>query len=110
MTSHDVVGVLRRQLGERRVGHAGTLDPDATGVLVVAVGRATRLMRFVVGADKEYTGTIVLGTSPSPTCEALQQGSSDEASRSRRWSRRSRSTGDASTSWLEQARRSTGRR
>jgi tRNA pseudouridine55 synthase len=65
MTSHDVVGILRRQLGERRVGHAGTLDPDATGVLVVAVGRATRLMRFVVGADKEYTGTIVLGTSTS---------------------------------------------
>jgi tRNA pseudouridine55 synthase len=65
MTSHDVVGILRRQLGERRVGHAGTLDPDATGVLVVAVGRATRLMRFLVGADKEYTGTIVLGTSTS---------------------------------------------
>jgi len=65
MTSHDVVGILRRQLGERRVGHAGTLDPDATGVLVIAVGRATRLMRFVVGADKEYTGTIVLGTSTS---------------------------------------------
>ena len=65
MTSHDVVGILRRQLGERRVGHAGTLDPDATGVLVAAVGRATRLMRFVVGADKEYTGTIVLGTSTS---------------------------------------------
>jgi tRNA pseudouridine55 synthase len=65
MTSHDVVGVLRRQLGERRVGHAGTLDPDATGVLVVAVGRATRLMRFVVGADKAYSGTIVLGTSTS---------------------------------------------
>jgi tRNA pseudouridine55 synthase len=65
MTSHDVVGILRRQLGERRVGHAGTLDPDATGVLIAAVGRATRLMRFVVGADKEYTGTIVLGTSTS---------------------------------------------
>jgi tRNA pseudouridine55 synthase len=63
MTSHDVVAILRRQLGERRVGHAGTLDPDATGVLVVAVGRATRLMRFVVGAGKEYTGSIVLGTS-----------------------------------------------
>jgi tRNA pseudouridine55 synthase len=65
MTSHDVVSIIRRQLGERRVGHAGTLDPDATGVLVVAVGRATRLMRFVVGADKEYTGTIVLGVATS---------------------------------------------
>jgi tRNA pseudouridine55 synthase len=63
MTSHDVVGVIRRCLDERRVGHAGTLDPDATGVLVVAVGRATRLMRFVVGADKEYRGTIVLGVA-----------------------------------------------
>lgn len=65
MTSHDVVGILRRRLGERRVGHAGTLDPDATGVLVVAVGRATRLMRFIVGADKEYRGSIVLGVATS---------------------------------------------
>lgn len=61
MTSHDVVGVLRKRLGERRIGHAGTLDPDATGVLVVGVGRATRLMRFVTGADKEYSAEIVLG-------------------------------------------------
>ena len=45
VTSHDVVGVLRRRFGERQVGHAGTLDPDATGVLVVAVGKATRLLR-----------------------------------------------------------------
>lgn len=61
MTSHDVVGVLRKRLGERRIGHAGTLDPDATGVLVVGVGRATRLMRFVTGADKEYSAEVVLG-------------------------------------------------
>ena len=46
VTSHDVVGKLRRRFGERQVGHAGTLDPDATGVLVVAVGKATRLLRF----------------------------------------------------------------
>jgi tRNA pseudouridine55 synthase len=65
MTSHDVVGILRRQLDERRIGHAGTLDPDATGVLVVAIGRATRLMRFVSGADKAYIGNLVLGTSTS---------------------------------------------
>lgn len=61
MTSHDVVGMLRKRLGERRIGHAGTLDPDATGVLVVGIGRATRLMRFVTGVDKEYSAEVVLG-------------------------------------------------
>jgi len=65
MTSHDVVDVLRRRLGERRIGHAGTLDPDATGVLVVAVGRSTRLLRFVTGADKAYDAEIVLGEATS---------------------------------------------
>jgi tRNA pseudouridine55 synthase len=60
VTSHDVVGMLRRRFGERQVGHAGTLDPDATGVLVVAVGMATRLLRFV-GDHKCYTGEVVLG-------------------------------------------------
>ena len=61
VTSHDVVQSLRRRLGERRVGHAGTLDPDATGVLVVAVGSATRLLTFVGGQEKRYTGEVVLG-------------------------------------------------
>jgi len=61
VTSHDVVQDLRRRLGERRVGHAGTLDPDATGVLVVAVGAATRLLTFVGGQEKRYTGEVVLG-------------------------------------------------
>ncbi|MEK9938335.1 MAG: tRNA pseudouridine(55) synthase TruB [Ilumatobacter sp.] len=61
VTSHDVVQELRRRLGERRVGHAGTLDPDATGVLVVAVGLATRLLTFVSGQEKTYTAEIVLG-------------------------------------------------
>ncbi len=65
MTSHDVVNRLRRILGEKRIGHAGTLDPDATGVLVIAVGSATRLMRFLGGADKEYIGEIVLGAATS---------------------------------------------
>jgi tRNA pseudouridine55 synthase len=60
VTSHDVVDMLRRRFGERQVGHAGTLDPDATGVLVVAVGMATRLLRFV-GDRKRYTGEVVLG-------------------------------------------------
>lgn len=63
VTSHDVVGMLRRRFGERRIGHAGTLDPDATGVLVVAVGSATRLLRFVEKTRKGYTGEVVLGTS-----------------------------------------------
>ncbi|MEM9517081.1 MAG: tRNA pseudouridine(55) synthase TruB [Actinomycetota bacterium] len=65
LTSHDVVGMLRRRFGERRVGHAGTLDPDATGVLVVAVGNATRLLRFVEATSKQYVGEVVLGVETS---------------------------------------------
>jgi tRNA pseudouridine55 synthase len=65
VTSHDVVGMLRKRFHERQVGHAGTLDPDATGVLVVAVGMATRLLRFVEKTDKRYTGEVVLGTETS---------------------------------------------
>jgi tRNA pseudouridine55 synthase len=61
VTSHDVVGMLRRRIGERRIGHAGTLDPGATGVLVVGVGMATRLLRFVADGRKRYTGEVVLG-------------------------------------------------
>lgn len=63
VTSHDVVGMLRRRLGERQVGHAGTLDPDATGVLLVGVGKATRLLRFLTDLGKTYTGDIVFGTT-----------------------------------------------
>lgn len=62
-TSHDVVARMRRLAGTRKVGHAGTLDPMATGVLVLGVGRATRLLTYVVGADKEYTATIRLGVA-----------------------------------------------
>lgn len=62
-TSHDVVAKVRKLFGQRRVGHAGTLDPDATGVLLVGVGRATRLLRFLTAADKTYTGEVVLGTA-----------------------------------------------
>ncbi|WP_375493107.1 tRNA pseudouridine(55) synthase TruB [uncultured Jatrophihabitans sp.] len=60
-TSHDVVARLRRLAGTRRVGHAGTLDPMATGVLVVGVGPATKLLHHLVLADKAYTATIRLG-------------------------------------------------
>lgn len=60
-TSHDVVARMRRLAATRKVGHAGTLDPMATGVLVIGVGRATRLLTYVVGEDKEYATTIRLG-------------------------------------------------
>ncbi|MHB1473220.1 MAG: tRNA pseudouridine(55) synthase TruB [Dermatophilaceae bacterium] len=62
-TSHDVVARARRLCGTRRVGHAGTLDPMATGVLVLGINRATKLLTFLVGADKTYTATIRLGQS-----------------------------------------------
>jgi tRNA pseudouridine55 synthase len=61
ITSHTVVARVRRVAGTRRVGHAGTLDPFATGVLVVCIERATRLSQFLVGLDKEYEATIRLG-------------------------------------------------
>ncbi|MFG2060029.1 tRNA pseudouridine(55) synthase TruB [Micromonospora sp. NPDC048871] len=63
MTSHDVVARIRRFARTRRVGHGGTLDPMATGVLVIGVGRATRLLTYVIGADKTYAATIRLGQS-----------------------------------------------
>ena len=62
-TSHDVVARARRALRVRRVGHAGTLDPDATGLLLLGVGSATRLLQFLSGLDKEYRGTIVFGVT-----------------------------------------------
>ena len=64
-TSHDVVAKLRGVLGTRKVGHSGTLDPDATGVLVLGVGHATRLLRFLTELPKQYEGEIVLGVETS---------------------------------------------
>ncbi len=64
-TSHDVVARCRRIYGQRRVGHAGTLDPDATGVLLVGLGRATRLLRFLQALPKTYVADIVLGVATS---------------------------------------------
>ncbi len=64
-TSHDVVELLRRRFGERRIGHAGTLDPTATGVLVVGIGSATRLLRFATAGRKSYECEIVFGVETS---------------------------------------------
>jgi tRNA pseudouridine55 synthase len=63
MTSHDVVARVRRLAKTRRVGHGGTLDPMATGVLIIGVNRATRLLTYVIGSEKSYAGTIRLGQS-----------------------------------------------
>ena len=60
-TSHDLVQRVRRLAGTRRVGHAGTLDPGASGLLVLGVGAATRLLTYLVGLDKTYLATIRLG-------------------------------------------------
>jgi tRNA pseudouridine55 synthase len=62
-TSHDVVARCRRIFGQKRVGHAGTLDPDATGVLLVGLGQATRLMQYLSGLPKRYTAEVVLGVA-----------------------------------------------
>jgi tRNA pseudouridine55 synthase len=64
-TSHDVVAKLRKAYGQRKVGHAGTLDPDATGVLLVGLGRATRLLRYLSEAGKAYEGRVVFGIATS---------------------------------------------
>src|SRR6476620_9611864 len=79
LTSHDVVAAARRLLGEKRIGHTGTLDPLATGVLPLACGRATRLVRFLSAAEKEYGATILVAA----TTETLDV-TGEEISRSRR--------------------------
>jgi len=71
-TSFDVVAELRRILNEKRIGHLGTLDPMATGILVIAIGRATKLNEFLMIMDKEYHAEIVLGAR-SDTCDAEGQ-------------------------------------
>jgi tRNA pseudouridine55 synthase len=63
MTSHDVVSVARRALGTRKVGHAGTLDPMATGILVLGFNNGTRLLQYITDGDKDYSATIVLGAA-----------------------------------------------
>lgn len=63
MTSHDVVNHIRKVLHTKKVGHCGTLDPDATGVLVLCVGKATKALQFLMSEEKEYIATLSLGTS-----------------------------------------------
>lgn len=63
ITSHDVVAIARRALGTKKVGHAGTLDPMATGVLVLGFGNGTRLLQYITDGEKSYEATLVLGTS-----------------------------------------------
>jgi tRNA pseudouridine55 synthase len=64
-TSHDVVAKCRGIFGQKKVGHSGTLDPDATGVLLVGLGRVTRLLRFLTALPKSYVGEVVFGTATS---------------------------------------------
>src|SRR5687768_12225821 len=65
MTSHDVVALVRRRLGIKKVGHCGTLDPLATGLLIVVLGRGTKIQDLLMSEDKEYVGTLTLGVVTS---------------------------------------------
>lgn len=128
-TSHDVIAAIRRGSGARRVGHSGTLDPPATGLLLVALGRATRLLRFVPHEPKRYEGVLALGRTtdtddatgeetgrhdgPLPSdAEVLRRRrrSSARPCRSPRRSPRGRSAGSASTGSPAPAPPSTCRR
>src|SRR5258707_10288082 len=65
MTSHDVVAIVRRRLQMKKVGHCGTLDPIATGLLLLTLGRGTKIQDLLMSEDKEYVGTMTLGISTS---------------------------------------------
>jgi tRNA pseudouridine55 synthase len=65
MTSHDVVAVARKRLGTKKIGHCGTLDPMATGLLILVVGRATKIQDLLMAEEKEYEGTLRLGATTS---------------------------------------------
>jgi tRNA pseudouridine55 synthase len=82
-TSHDVVDEIRRLVPGSKVGHAGTLDPNATGVLVVMLGRATRVSRFLIGLDKEYLFTVQLGLETDTLDRwgrVIREGAADDVS------------------------------
>src|SRR3981081_3662471 len=93
ITSHDVVAQVRHILQERRIGHTGTLDPFATGVLAILVGRATRLAQFLVGLEKEYEAVIRLGYATDTgdiTGKPIRNSEEDDAERNvnhGRWSK-----------------------
>ena len=61
MTSHDVVAIVRRRLQMKKIGHCGTLDPIATGLLLLTLGRGTKIQDLLMSEDKEYAGTMVFG-------------------------------------------------
>ena len=84
ITSHGVVSVIRRTLHTRKVGHAGTLDPMATGVLILGVDRATRVLGYLALSDKEYIATIRLGESTVRKTELLWR-EQDGPRSQRRW-------------------------
>ena len=63
MTSHDVVAIVRRRLQTKKVGHCGTLDPLATGLLLLTLGRGTKIQDLLMSEDKEYVGTMTLGVT-----------------------------------------------
>src|SRR6202047_4675955 len=65
MTSHDVVATVRHRLGVQKVGHCGTLDPFATGLLLIVIGRGTKIQDLLMSEDKEYVGTLLLGIATS---------------------------------------------
>ena len=95
MTSHDVVARIRRLAGTRRVGHAGTLDPMATGVLVIGVEKATRLLGHLMLTEKTYEATIRLGQSTTTDDAEGEPAGGRPASRrfpAGAWTRRSRSS------------------
>lgn len=79
-TSHDIVAKVRRILKEKRVGHAGTLDPLATGVLVVCVGKATRIVEYLVPGQKEYAAELLLGKTTTTQDSAGEETSAADAS------------------------------
>ena len=80
-TSHDVVAKLRKLLGTKKIGHAGTLDPMATGLLLLGIGSGTKLMQFLSGLDKTYEATIRLGASTSTDDAEGELGQAQDASK-----------------------------
>ena len=130
LTSHDVVARARKILNTRKIGHSGTLDPDATGVLILGVGRATRLLRFLTALPKRYVADVVLGVETTTldaageitathdmsgvTLDDVDKGGDGFCRRDRTGPTdgfcRQGSTASASTSWPERARKSSASR